>query len=118
MSAKPNIPPPGSTDLTIKSRIVAVGMSIAAGIVVVSTAAGVTWAVFADHPSRPALKSEVDELGFEVDELAKQVAMNTRESLWVQLAQLERIRKRRPLTGRECRRYLAIAKQLGVPAKC
>ncbi len=81
------------------------------GVVAVVAVAGIVWAVAVDHPARPALK-------YEVDKLAQQAATNTTELLWLQLRQFERIKKRRPLTRRECARYLAIAKQLGVPAKC
>ena len=83
----------------------------AGGILAVAAVVGVVWSIAVDHPARPALK-------YEMDALAEQVATNTRESLWVQLKQFERIKERRPLNSRECARYLAIAKQLGVPAKC
>ncbi len=89
------------------------------GVVAVVAVAGIVWAVAVDHPARPALKREVDVVVKEMDALAVQVAVNTRESLWVQLNQFERKKARLgTLTGRDCARYLAIAKELGVPAKC
>jgi len=86
-------------------------LKIAGGVTALAAAAGIVWGVFADHPARPALK-------YELDALAVEVATNTRESLWVQLKQLERIKARRPLSARECARYIKIAKTLGVPASC
>ncbi len=60
---------------------------------------------------RPALISEVRD----VEQMA---AANSRQLLWLQLDNFERVKKRRRLTRKECARYLAIARQLGVPAKC
>lgn len=72
---------------------------------------GAAYTVGDKYGFRPAVVQEVRE----VEQLA---AANSRELLWLQLSHFERIKARRPLTRRECARYLAIAKRLGVPARC
>lgn len=83
----------------------------AAAVTAITGALVVLWAVLADHPARPALKREVDLI-------AQQAAANTKQVLWLQLNNYERLCARRPLTRREEAEYLKIARLLGVPPRC
>jgi hypothetical protein len=83
----------------------------AGAVTAIAAALGVVWALAADHPARPALKRELDVV-------AGQVAATSQAVLWLQIDHYERTKARRPLTREECARYLAIARQLGVPARC
>ncbi len=85
--------------------------TIYAVVAVAAVVSGGAWAFGDTFGFRPALK-------FEVDEVRALAVAGATKLQWLEWENLDRLKSRRRLTPKECAKYLALGKQIGVPSKC